>query len=125
MAETKLGFVGAFLYLITRFFNRLIWFIYDWYVGGFKIFIHTTLNAFENLDQIFALRVTLRYMFQPLYQDRSVVGYTLGFLFRALRALVGTLIYAALWIIFAGVYAAWAATPLLLVYFAIKTHGTA
>jgi hypothetical protein len=124
MAEVKFGFVGALSYLITRFITRLIGFLYDWYVGGFKIFVHTVFNIFESLDRVFALKITLRYMFRPLYQDRSAVGYILGFLFRLARALAGALFYAALWIIFAGVYAVWAATPLLLVYFATKTYGS-
>ncbi len=125
MAEARLGLIGVCSYLITRFVVRLIGFLSDWYVGGFKVFMHAAISAFESLDRTFALKVTLRYMFRPLYQDRSVIGYTLGFFFRALRAIVGALFYAVLWIVFAGAYVVWAAAPLVLVYFAFKTYGTA
>ncbi len=116
---------GAFLYLIARFWARLSGFLIDWYLGGFKVFIHAALNAFEKLDQVFALKVTLRYMFRPLYQDRSVIGYALGFFFRAIRALTGALVYAALWLVFTAAYIAWAATPLGLIYLTIRNYGTA
>lgn len=125
MAEARLGLIGVCSYLIMRFTARLTGFLYDWYVGGFKVFVHAALSFFESLDRTFALKVTLRYMFRPLYQDRSVIGYALGFFFRALRAVFGALLYAALWIVFSAVYAAWAAAPLAFIYFAFKTYGTA
>ena len=104
--------------------SRLIGFLYDWYVGAFKVLTHTVLNVFERLDRTLALRVTFRYMFRPLYQDRSVIGYVLGFFFRLIRTVLGSLLYLALFIVFLMAYIVWAATPIILIYFAFKTNGT-
>lgn len=87
--------------------------------------VHTALGIFERLDRTFALRVTIRYIFHPLYQDRSIIGYLLGFLFRFFRIVIGAGVYAVVWAIFAAVYIGWAAVPFLLIYLAFKKYGAA
>lgn len=77
---------------------------------------HRTMNALESLDRTFALRITLQNLFQPLYQDHSVVGHLLGFLFRLVRLAVGAAAYAFLIALAVVVYLSFAFLPFYLVY---------
>ena len=70
----------------------------------------------EELDRVFALQVNLRYIFHPLYQDRTVIGYILGFIFRSLRIVVGFVIYVIVAIFFVALYLVWLAIPLYIIY---------
>lgn len=106
----------SLVYLVQRFFYRIFDFLRDWYVGGFLWFSHRSLNFLERLDRFFALKVTFRYWFKPLYQDYSFIGYVLGFFFRTVRLLAACLVYLAFAIISWVFYLAWAAIPVYLVY---------
>ncbi|MCL4405483.1 MAG: hypothetical protein M1361_00355 [Patescibacteria group bacterium] len=111
------------LYVATRFLNRIVQFIRDWYVGGFNALVHRALLIFGRLDRFLALRVTLHHMFEPLYQDRSVLGRILGLIFRSVRVVVALLIYGVIALVFLAIYVAWAAIPLLLIYFLFADYG--
>ncbi len=113
------------LYLVTRFFNRLVQFLRHWYVDSFMVLSHLAVNTFEFLDRSFALRVTLRHIFEPLYQDRTVAGHILGFIFRLARIILGLAVYAALLIVFVAAYVLWAVALIVLIYIVIKYHGIA
>ena len=89
----------SLIYLVNRFFYRIWRFIYNWYVGGFLAITHTAIDLFERLDRIFAFSVTLRNIYQPLYQDRTVLGFVLGVVFRLLRVLVGGFLYLVIFLI--------------------------
>ena len=104
------------LYLIQRFFYRIFEFLRHWYVGGFLAAVHQTLNVLERLDRVLALKITLRYIFKPLYQDYSPLGYFLGFIFRGGRLLIGGLVYLVVILIATVLYIGWAAVPIFIVY---------
>lgn len=112
------------LYLATRFLNRLIQFLYDWYAGSFLSLAHRALAVFLYLDRSLALRVTLGHMFEPLYQDRSVAGHILGFIFRTIRVILALAIYFVIAVIFVAVYVLWAAIPVALIYVAFTKHAS-
>jgi len=59
------------------------------------------------LDRTFAVRITFRYLFQPLYKDYTVIGRFLGFIFRTSRILVGIVVYVFFIILFLVFYLAW------------------
>ena len=101
----------SLFYLVQKFFYRIFEFIRHWYIDGFLWFAHHTLNFLEGLDRFFALKVTLRYWFKPLYQDYSFLGYFLGFVFRTGRLLAGGIIYLIIVLIAAALYLAWAFLP--------------
>ncbi|OGY61481.1 MAG: hypothetical protein A3F99_02040 [Candidatus Colwellbacteria bacterium RIFCSPLOWO2_12_FULL_43_11] len=104
------------IYLTIKFFNRLQEFLKHWYVGGFRIGSHLTISVLERLDRRLAFRVTLKYFFQPLFQDRSVIGYIFGFLFRSGRLIIALALYLLVVIFALSLYAIWAATLPFLVY---------
>jgi hypothetical protein len=87
-------------------------------VGGFKIISHWAVSLLELLDKTFALRVTLRHIFEPLYQDRTVLGYVLGFTLRTCRIVLAAIIYAVVIVGFTVLYLSWA---LFLVYVFYQT----
>lgn len=104
------------VYLVQRFFYRIYEFIRHWYGDGFLWFVRHTINFLESLDRFFALRVTLRYWFKPLYQDYTAIGYILGFFFRSGRLIFGGLIYLAVAIAALALYLIWALVPAYILY---------
>jgi len=109
--------VSPFIYLINRFFYRIISFFRHWYIGGFSVIAHQTIGLMERLDRFFAFRVTARYFLKPLYQDYSFIGYVLGFIFRSGRLLIGGLLYIVISLLGLVIYIGWAAIPIYIVYY--------
>ena len=115
----------AVVYIINRFFYRLIDFFHNWYVHGSKFLIHRFVSVLEEIDRTVAIKVTLRYFFQPLYKDYTIVGRILGIVFRSGRLLVGGLIYLVLILFFVVIYAVWIILPpAVLIYAAYKEINT-
>ena len=108
--------VAAFPYLIYRFFYRIWLFLLHWYGDGFFFAWNMLLETLRSLDRVIALKITLRYFFQPLYRDYTTVGYLLGFIFRSIRVVFGALLYLIIFVIALSLYCAWAAIPLYLIY---------
>ncbi|MDO8467036.1 MAG: hypothetical protein Q7S83_02740 [bacterium] len=107
----------SLVYLAHQFLYRIYEFLRHWYVGGFLTITHRTLAVLENLDQTLALWVTFKYIFRPLYQDYSVIGYVLGFIFRITRLFMGGLVYLIIVAVAMVIYLAWAGLP---IYIAAK-----
>jgi len=70
----------------------------------------------ERLDRTLAFRITLKYLFHPLYQDYTVIGYILGFIFRSFRLVAGGLVYAAIILAAAALYLVWLLVPVFIIY---------
>jgi hypothetical protein len=101
--------MGLFSYLFSRLAFRFGSFFRHWYVGGSRRYAHAALNFFELMDRGFALKITLRHLFKPMYGDYSAVGYALGFIFRSIRLVIGLVVYiisAGCWILIYGVLVA-------------------
>ncbi|MDP3052339.1 MAG: hypothetical protein Q8N22_00025 [bacterium] len=108
--------VSALVYFGNRFVYRIGEFLRHWYKDGFFFFFRRLINFLERLDRYFALRVTFRYLFQPLYQNYTFVGYVLGFIFRGVRLAAGGFIYLLIILAWFGLYLTWAAIPLGIIY---------
>ncbi len=107
----------AVIYVLHRLFFRIADFFHHWYVDGSRVVMHRFMSILEQLDRTFAVRVTFRYFFQPLYKDYTVVGRILGVIFRSGRMLIGGTVYLFLAAAFLVVLAAWfLLPPFLLVY---------
>jgi|SRR3989344_3214752 len=104
----------SLVYIIIRALSSVIAFFRHWYLGGFFAFAHRCILVITGLDQTFALKVTMRNLFMPLYQDYTMLGIILGFVFRPLRLIAGGTVYAVIILVFAALYAVWAAIPLFL-----------
>lgn len=104
-------------YLIHRFFYRFWLFIFHWYIGSFLVISQQVFKILENFDRSLALRITLKNLFRPLYQDRTPVGFILGFIFRMLRVVIAAVIYFVVISVGIIVYLVWILIP---VYIIIK-----
>lgn len=103
-------------YIFSSLIDRVTDFFVHWYAGGFRIWGHFTISLMEALDRRLAFKITVKYLFQPLYQDRSFIGYTLGFIFRVFRLFIGAILYAFIAVIAIAVYLIWAAAPIYVVF---------
>ena len=100
------------VYLIQRFFYRIYDFFHHWYVDGSRAFGRKYIQLLSDIDVTFAVKITLRHFFEPLYRDYSIIGRILGIPFRTGRILIGGGIYLVISIIFLVIYLAWLAIPL-------------
>ena len=104
------------IYLGQRFVVNITHFIYDWYVGSFFLISRQALKIFGGFDKIFALRINFRNIFQPLYQDYSIIGHLLGLIFRLARVAVAVIFYLGLFLAAIAVYVIWISAPVYIIY---------
>ncbi|MBI2515058.1 hypothetical protein HYV91_02660 [Candidatus Wolfebacteria bacterium] len=107
--------MALILYLGNRFFYRLAEFFRHWYKNSFRIYGHFVISTLEKLDQSLAWRITLKHLFEPLYQDRSFIGYILGFIFRVGRLIIGGAIHLFLITIALLLYLSWLVIPVFII----------
>ncbi|MBI2013206.1 MAG: hypothetical protein HYS88_02050 [Candidatus Colwellbacteria bacterium] len=108
--------VGVISYLAGRFIFRVFEFLEHWYWGSFRVAGGKLIDLFRKWDRFFALKITVRYWLQPLYQDRTIIGYILGPIFRTGRIVVATLIYLLTAALAALLYFIWLIIPPYIVY---------
>lgn len=107
----------SLVYLANRFFYRLFDFFHHWYADGSRVFLNYFVSFLERLDQRFAVKITLRYFFQPLYGDYTIMGRILGLIFRSARILIGSAVYLFFSAIFLVIYFLWLLVPALIVLY--------
>jgi hypothetical protein len=106
----------AGLYLAERFLFRIVDFFHHWYIDASRVFFHRFVSILEDLDYTFAVHITLRHFFEPLYKDYSIIGRIMGVVFRSLRVIIGGAIYLLIAILFLCAYVAWLSLPLTIVF---------
>lgn len=113
--------IGAiFHYFIIRIERSFIGFLRNWYEGGFYAFMKFLFFAMERVDKVFALRITMRYFFTPLYNDRTILGYILGVLLRSCRILISLPIYGGVGFIILILMFVWMILPVFIGYHVIR-----
>lgn len=105
----------VFEYLFQQIVYRIGSFLRHWYINGFLNFWNRTRRILNAFDRHLAIKITIRHWSEPLYQDKTVVGYILGFVFRTSRILIGSVIYLVIFLVFTGLFLIWAAIPPFLV----------
>jgi hypothetical protein len=110
----------SIVYLVRRFFYRLFDFFHHWYVDGSRAIARRFMAAMTVADQSFAVAITLRHFFEPLYKDYSVIGRILGIVFRTFRIVIGGILYIILALVFAIMYVAWIAIPAVIFFYVAK-----
>lgn len=108
------------IYLVGKLFRSISDVIVHWYAHGFRFFVKTTISFLRSLDRSFSVRVSLENIFNPLYQDRSPIGYALGFILRSFKVITGSAVYAVVIAFAAALYIIWAMIPL---YISLKIIG--
>lgn len=104
------------IYLLNRLIFRAKEFLRHWYIKSFFVYVHFIVSQLEKIDRFLAFKITLRHLFQPLYQDHSIIGYILGFIFRSIRLCMGAIIYLTIFTVAVAIYIVWLAIPILIIY---------
>ena len=99
----------AIKYIAEQFTLWLADFFRHWYFDGLFLFLRTFVKTLSFLDRIFALRVSFKNIFKPMYQDNSFIGYVMGFSFRSLRIITALISYSFIAFLFLVAYLIWAA----------------
>jgi hypothetical protein len=110
----------SIVYLARRFLYRLLDFFHHWYVDGSHVIGRHFMATLTAADRSFAVAITLRHFFEPLYKDYSIVGRIMGIIFRSVRVVIGGALYCLLALIFAIVYLVWIAIPAVIIFYAAK-----
>jgi hypothetical protein len=110
----------AIVYLLQRFCYRFFDFFRHWYGDGSRAIGAAFMGALTNADRSFAVLITVRHFFEPLYKDYTVVGRIVGVVFRSFRILIGVFVYLFIAVLFAIVYLVWISIPAVILYYAAK-----
>jgi len=86
-------FTTAFHYLLVNtgagIVDWIVRFLYFWFVGGPKMYWRRAFSLVLGFEDIWAVGITFRNLFSPLYQDYSIFGRIIGPFFRIVRVLIG------------------------------------
>jgi hypothetical protein len=104
----------AIKYIAEQFVIWVIDFFRHWYIDSLFFFLRVFIKKLYFLDRLFALRVSFKNIFKPMYQDNSFIGYVMGFLFRSIRIAAALITYSFVVLLLLPAYLVWAAIPLYL-----------
>src|SRR3989344_2268545 len=110
----------SLIYLANRFFYRLFDFFHHWNADGSRVFFHHSISLLERLDRYFAVRITVRYFFRPLYGDYTIIGRILGIIFRSGRIVIGATVYLFVAALFFVVYLLWLLIPAVAILYVLR-----
>jgi hypothetical protein len=110
----------SIVYLAWRLLYRFLDFFHHWYVDGTRAFGRRFMVTLTAADRSFAVAITLRHFFEPLYKDYSIVGRILGIVFRLARVVIGGVCYFFLALAFAIAYVIWLAIPAIIIFYVTK-----
>jgi hypothetical protein len=110
----------SIVYLGWRVIYCFLDFFHHWYVDGSRVFGRRFMTTLTAADRSFAVAITLRHFFEPLYKDYSIIGRILGIVFRSARVVIGGVCYFFLALAFAIAYVIWLAIPAVIIFYAAK-----
>lgn len=106
----------VFAYLAKNLASTVLLFFKHWYVDGFNATYGKALGIIRRLEKSLAIKINLRFLFRPLYQEYNIYGYVMGFLFRSLRVITGLFGYLVIVAVAIAAYIIWAMVPLFAIY---------
>lgn len=110
------------VYLLYRFFYRIKEFLRHWYVKSAWVYSDFVISKLEKLDYVLAWKITIKNLFKPLYKDYSVIGYIFGFVFRFLRLVLASALYALIFFVALSLFVIWALIPPAILYGALTNQ---
>ncbi len=81
-------------YLAIEIVRQPLVFLRRWYVEATEMYWSAVAERAAVIDRVFAIKITLRTLGQPLYGDYSIIGRIIGPLFRLSRALLALAVFA-------------------------------
>lgn len=110
-------------YLLKQLVAWVTDFFRHWYVEGAFFISKALMATLSGLDRVLALRVNVKNIFRPMYQDNSFIGYAFGFIFRSARIIIALTAYIFVSAVFLSVYLIWAAIPPYLIIKALNINA--
>ena len=86
----------------------IVFFLKHWYVDGFFFAYQQLTQMLARVERLFALKANAYFLFEPLYQERNVVGYIVGFVYRLARLFCGGIFFLITLLLGVGGYVLWA-----------------
>ena len=108
--------VAVISHLGRQLAYRVLEFLIHWYPDSFRFAGGKFMDLLKDWDKTLALRITVRHWLQPLYQDRTFIGYILGPIFRTGRIVVALAVYLLAAGLAALLYAIWLIIPPFVIY---------
>ena len=108
------------VYIVVRFAYRIVDFFHHWYVDGTRVFLRRAMLFLHELNRTFAVFVTFKHFFEPLYKDYSIPGRVWGVVFRTGRVVLGILFTLCFAVLFLAAYLFWILLPPLTVFFSVN-----
>ncbi|MDD4761445.1 MAG: hypothetical protein PHZ25_00235 [Candidatus Pacebacteria bacterium] len=103
------------VFIIQSFFLRFFLFFKHWYYDGFFFSIRKIISILTFFDSFFALKITALNLFQPLFQDYSIIGRLISFPFRIILLFSGFLLYITIISCAIFLFLLWSSFPLLII----------
>lgn len=113
------------IYLASHFTRCVFEFLEHWYWGSFRAAGGKFIDLLRDWDRFFALKITFRHWLEPLYQDRTFIGYILGPIFRTGRIVLALIVYLITIFFVALLYFGWLIIPPAIVIYIIYKIATA
>jgi len=104
------------VYILKTIGLKIVLFLKHWYIDGFWFAYKNYMFVMRMLDREWALFVTVKHLFKPLYQDYSFAGYFIGIGFRIVRSIMAFFIYLVITVIFIFLYLVWCGILPVLVF---------
>ncbi|MDO8558035.1 MAG: hypothetical protein Q7S09_02485 [bacterium] len=104
----------AIVYILTVLFRKIGRFFLHWYTNGSRIYWHSVLDFFAELERMISLRITAANWYKPLYGDDTRFGTIVGIPIRLGRMFLSVILYAFLLTFFATAYGLYLAIPIFL-----------
>ena len=90
------------------FFKNLFYFlksVFEFWLKDSFLFLKANFEkTLRKLEKTFAIKVNFHYLFSPLYQDYTPIGYFFGFLVRAFKIIFGLIFYFLIFLAFVLLY---------------------
>jgi len=102
------------IYFFKKILDAIVSLLKHWYIDSFYMIYDVLVRTIKKLDRKWALKITLRHFFRPLYQDYSWQGYILGIGFRFFRVILASINYFFILVFFLAMYAFWCLLPFLI-----------
>ncbi len=109
------------VYIVVRLFYRIADFFHHWYVDGTRAFLRRAMVILHGMNRTFAVFVTFKHFFEPLYKDYSIPGRVWGVIFRTGRVFLGIIFTLCFFTLFLVVYLIWILLPPLTIYFSVNS----
>jgi len=101
-------------YVCFTVLRRIGRFFLHWYTEGSRLYWHSVMDFYGELERMLSLQVTLANWYRPLYGDYSRLGMFIGIPVRLGLIIFTSLLYAFLFVCFLAAYLLYLGVPVFL-----------